>query len=131
MAEHPNVTRTREYLDIFARGDLEGLRPFFSDDIVWHVAGKHALSGDYAGKDQLIGYFEAARERSGGTITLQPTSIMANDEHIVVMLKVAGERNGRTLDVEMAEAFTVRPDGTWSEFWAMPDDQQRVDEFWS
>ena len=47
MAEHPNVTRTREYLDTFARGDLQGLRPFFSDDVVWHVAGSHDLSGDY------------------------------------------------------------------------------------
>ena len=64
-------------------------------------------------------------------MTLEPTSIMANDDHVVIMLKVAGERNGKKLDIEMAEAFSVRPDGTWSEFWAMPDDQQRVDEFWS
>ena len=131
MPEHPNVARTREYLDTFAAGDLEGLRPFFSDDVVWHVAGNHALSGDYFGKDELIAYFHEARDLSGGTLTLQPSSIMANDEHIVVMLRVSGERNGKTLDIEMAEAFTVRPDGTWSEFWAMPDDQDSVDEFWS
>ena len=56
---------------------------------------------------------------------------MANDDHVVVMLRVFGERNGKKLDIEMAEAFTVQPDGTWSEFWAMPDDQARVDEFWS
>ncbi|MEA2843567.1 MAG: SnoaL-like domain [Actinomycetota bacterium] len=74
MTEHPNVTRTREYLDTFARRDLQGLRPFFSDDVVWHVAGDHDLSGDYVGKDELTGYLE---------------------------------------------------------FWAMPDDQDRVDEFWS
>jgi uncharacterized protein len=131
LSEHPNVTRTREYLDTFARGDLEALRPYFSDDVVWHVAGNHALSGDYFGKDELIAYFHEARELSGGTLTLEPSSIMANDEHVVVMLRVSGERNGKTLDIEMAEAFTVLPDGTWSEFWAMPDDQVRVDEFWS
>ena len=131
MPEHPNVTRTRDYLDTFAQGDLEALRPYFSDDVVWHVAGSHALSGDYFGKDELIAYFHQARELSGGTLTLKPSSIMANDEHVVVMLRVSGQRNGKTLDIEMAEAFTVRPDGTWSEFWAMPDDQTSVDEFWS
>jgi ketosteroid isomerase-like protein len=131
MAEHPNVTRTREYLDTFARGNLQGLRPFFSDDVVWHVAGNHDLSGDYAGKDELIGYFETARQRSGGSLRLEPTSIMANDGYVVIMLKVTGERKGKTLEIEMAEAFSVRPDGTWSEFWAMPDDQDGVDEFWS
>ena len=131
MPEHPNVTRTREYLDTFASGDLEGLRPFFADDVVWHVAGTHSLSGDYFGKDELIAYFHEARDLSGGSLTLEPSSIMANDEHVVVMLRVTGERNGKVLDIEMAEAFTVRPDGTWSEFWAMPDDQDSVDEFWS
>jgi ketosteroid isomerase-like protein len=131
LSEHPNVTRTREYLDTFAQGDLEALRPFFSDDVVWHVAGNHPLSGDYFGKDELIDYFHAARELSGGTLSLEPSSIMANDAHVVVMLRVSGEREGKKLDIEMAEAFTVLPDGTWSEFWAMPDDQASVDEFWA
>ncbi len=40
-------------------------------------------------------------------------------------------RGARSLDIEMAETFTVRPDGTWSEFWSMPDDQEAVDAFWS
>jgi uncharacterized protein len=131
VPEHPNVTRTREYLDTYAKGDLEALREYFSDDVVWHVAGNHALSGDYFGKDELIAYFREARELAGGSLTLEPSSIMANDEHVVVMLRVTGERNGKSLDIEMAEAMTIRPDGTWSEFWAMPDDQASVDEFWS
>jgi ketosteroid isomerase-like protein len=126
------VTRTREYLDTFARGDLDGLCPFFSDDIVWHVAGKHALRGDYTGKDQLIGLLRSrtrplrvVRSRSSRR-PLWPTTSTSSS-----CSRASGERNGKTLDVEMAEAFTVRSDGTWSEFWAMPDDQDRVDEFWS
>jgi hypothetical protein len=31
----------------------------------------------------------------------------------------------------MAEMMEVRPDGLWSEFWSMPDDQASVDAFWS
>ena len=129
--DHPNVLRAREYFDTFAKGDLDAVREFFSDDVVWYVPGYHALSGRYRGKDELMAYFERARELSGGTLTLEPGAIMANDRHIGLFLRVRGERNGRTLDVEMAEAFTVRPDGTWSEFWSMADDQAAVDEFWT
>ena len=131
MAEHPNEARAREYFDTFARGDFDAVREYFSDDVVWHVSGYHPLSGEYRGKDALITYFERARDLTGGTLTLEPGAIMANDQHIGLFLRVRGERNGRTLDAELAEAFTVEPDGTWSEFWAMPDDQAAIDEFWS
>jgi uncharacterized protein len=131
VSEHPNVTRTRQYFDTFAIGDLDALRDFFSDDVVWHVAGNHALSGDYHGKDELLSYFGKAREVSGGTLKLEPTAIMGSDRHVAVFLRITGERNGKRLDIEMAEAFTVDPDGRWSEFWSMPDDQDAVDEFWT
>lgn len=44
---------------------------------------------------------------------------------------MTGERNGRTLDIEMAEMMDVGADGRWSSFWSMPDDQASVDAFWS
>jgi len=131
MSEHPNVTRMRQYLEVYARGDVDGVREFFSDDMVWHVAGHHPLSGDYRGKDELAAYFARTRELTGGTLTVEPSSVMASDDHVALFVRVKGERNGKTLDVEMAEAFTVGPDGRWTEFWAMPDDQDQVDEFWS
>src|SRR5262245_53142457 len=131
MAEHPNVARAREYLDTFATGDLEALRRYFADDVVWHVGGNHALSGDYVGTDAVIGYFEQARTLSDGSLRLEPVSIIANDHRLAIVLHVWGGRAGRSLDIEMVEAFSVRPDGTWGEFWGMPDDQARVDEFWS
>jgi hypothetical protein len=44
---------------------------------------------------------------------------------------VRGRRGDRSLDIEMAEVVEVGPDGRWTEFYAMPDDQSAVDEFWS
>lgn len=131
MSEHPQATRTREFLDAFGRGELESLGAFFSEDVVWHVGGSHPLSGDYVGRDALVAYFLRARDESGGSLRLAPSAILANDEHVALFLRVTGERDGRTLDVEMAEMMEVRPDGLWSEFWSMPDDQASVDAFWS
>ena len=131
MDEHPHVARVREYFDTFAAGDLDALGKFFSDDVVWHVAGRHPLSGDYRGREAIRRYFGTVQELSEGTLVLETRAVMTSDEHIGLFVRVTGERDGRRLDVEMAEAFTVGPDGTWTEFWAMPDDQDQVDRFWS
>jgi ketosteroid isomerase-like protein len=129
MSEHPQVTRTRAYFDAFANGDAGAMRDFFSDDIVWHVAGDHPLSGDYAGKDALLDYFAKTSEQA--ELTLEPTGIIGNDRHVAIFLRVAGRRGEKTMQVEMCEMVRLGPDGRWTEFWAMPDDQGAVDAFWS
>lgn len=62
---------------------------------------------------------------------MEVESILASDRHIAMLMHVHGTRNGKRLDERMAEMFDVEPDGRWSEFWAMADDQKAVDEFWS
>src|SRR5436190_22569015 len=123
MTEHAQVVKTREFLDTFARGELDALGAFFSEDVVWHVAGSHPLSGDYVGREALVSYFKRAREESGGSLALEPSGILANDEHVALFLRVTGERDGKTLDIEMAEVMNVGSDGLWTEFFSMPDDQ--------
>jgi ketosteroid isomerase-like protein len=129
MSEHPQVTRRREYLDAFAKGDLDAMRDFFTDDVVWHVAGSHPLSGDYRGKEALFDYF--ARSRGQASLELEPTGILGNDQHVATFLKVRGTRGEKAMEVEMCDMLRVGPDGRWEEFWSMPDDQATVDEFWS
>lgn len=131
MAEHPGVTRAREYLATYAARDMDSLREYFTDDVVWHVAGKHPLSGDYRGKDSLFDYFRRVDERTDGTITMEVEAILASDRHIAMFMHVHGEREGKRLDERMAEMFDVAPDGRWSAFWAMADDQAAVDAFWA
>jgi ketosteroid isomerase-like protein len=121
----------KRYLDTFAEGDLEALMEFFSPEVVWHVAGSHRLAGDYRGKPALLDYFRQARDETAGSIKLDPTAIMASDQHIALFLRVTGERAGKRLDVEQAQAFTVDADGKLAEFWSMADDQAALDEFWT
>ena len=131
MSEHPGVARARASIDAFNRGDMESLRDFYTEDVVWHVAGKHTLSGDYRGRDELFAYFDQARRQTGGSLRLEPEAILASDQHVAIFMRVTGNRDGKSLNATLAEAFAVGPDGRWTEFWSLADDQDAVDAFWS
>jgi ketosteroid isomerase-like protein len=131
MTEHPGVEGARASIEAFNRGDMTALREFYADDVVWHVGGTHGLSGDYRGRDELFGYFAKVREMTGGTLRLEPEAILTSEEHTAIFMKVSGQRDGKTLGVTLAEAFTMGPDGRWTEFWSLADDQDAVDTFWS
>lgn len=131
MEEHPGVARARQSIELYMKGDFDRLRDFYAEDVVWHVAGRHPLSGDYQGRERLFEYFERVRSATGGSLVLEPLSILASDQHTAMFTLVRGKRDGRTLDALLAQAFRVDPDGRYVEYWAMAEDQRAVDEFWS
>jgi len=123
--------RVDRYLAAYAEGDTEALAGYFDEDIVWHVAGSHGLSGDYSGRPAVLDDLARAQDAAGGTLSLAPIEVVASDEHVALFVRVTGERLGKALDVELVEMFKVSPDGRWAEFWSMANDQSQVDEFWS
>ena len=131
MTEHAGVARARHFLEAFSQGDEQAMGDFFTDDLAWHVAGSHPLSGDYRGKEELVAYFCQLRERTDGTFALEAESVLATDYHTAMFTRATGQREGRTLDVILAHAFTVRSDGQWREYWVCADDQDAEDSFWS
>ena len=128
--EHPGVARAQASIDAFNGGNMDALRDFYADDVVWHVAGGHGLSGDYSGRADLIGYFQRVQELTDGTLRLEPETILASDRHTSMYVRVTGTRDGKTLDVTLVEALTVGLDGRWTEFWSLAADQDAVDAFW-
>jgi uncharacterized protein len=128
--EHPNAQKIRDALDTYNAGDLEGLRAVLAEDILWHVGGEHPLSGDYRGVEAVLDYYTKVREQTGGTLRLEPIDILADDRHGGIFMRVRGEREGKTIDVELAEALTFDGRGRWVEYWALADEQEKVDAFW-
>ena len=130
MDGHPNVEHLRSFLDAYAAHDRAGLSTCLAEDAVWHVGGKHSLSGDYRGREAILGYFDRVGAETAGTLTLEPVEVVANDLRGAAFLRVTADRDGRHLDVTMAEAFVFATDGTITEFWAHSNDQDAVDGFW-
>jgi ketosteroid isomerase-like protein len=131
MGEHPNAARMREAVAKFVAGDLEGFMATFSDDIVWRSGGSSALSGTYEGKDDVARWFATIRRFAGDTIDVEPVDVLADDEHLTIFLHITAKRDDQVLDVEVANAFRVDPDGRWKESWYLPNDQAAWDRFFS
>jgi uncharacterized protein len=129
MAEHPNIEAVQRFLDAYAANDEEGMAAFLADDIVWHVGGDHPHSGDYQGRDEVLGYFAEMKTVTSGTLTLEPIEILASDRHAAILMAVVGTRGDRRIDATLFEAFTIH-DGRCVEFWSLADDQDQIDEFW-
>ncbi len=124
MAEHPNAVLVREALDAFQRGDYEASAANLADDVVWHYLGAdEPLRGKAAVLERGPASFDA--EISG-----ELHDVVANDEHVLAMLKVHAERKGRSLDYAIIEVYHVR-DGKCTERWAFSDDTAAIIDFFA
>ena len=128
---HPNEELLRTYFKATESGDLATLDRLFADDIRAHIAGNHALSGNYQGKEVVFGFFGRLAERSGGTARLQLRDALADDWFAVALVEVAGRVGGETLDGERAVLVLRVQDGRFVELWSHHYDQQKMNRAWS
>lgn len=131
MHEHRNIAMIRSALEVYNSGDDNAMRGFLADDILWHVGGNHQMSGDYIGIEAVVDYFRRVRRETAGTLQVDAAEILANDRHASIFMRVSAYRDVRWMDVLLAEALTLDPNGRWTEYWALANDQDAVDAFWS
>lgn len=131
MAEAAGIQKVRAAFEAFGRGDLESVRDGLADDIVWHHPGNNVLSGDYKGPDEVIGFFGRVFQETNGTFKTDVHDVVGNDEHVVVLMNLRGERNGKQMDVKAANIFHVNSEGRATERWLLVEDTQAFDDFWS
>lgn len=131
MAEHPNVERARKGYAAFANGDMDTVGELLSDDIVWHAGGNNILSGDYKGKEAVFGLLGRIMQETGGTLSQDVHDILANDEHVVVLVQTSAERNGVRVDQRAVDVMHADADGRITEFWRFFEDSAAVDAMWS
>lgn len=118
--DHPNAQRALAYLQAIGAGDLERAAERFAQRIVWRVAGGHELGGSYRGKAEVVGYLRSVLDRAGGTLALTPESILASDDHVAMIVRVAVTIDGTSYDTDLAQIVTVGDDGRWTEYWSLP-----------
>jgi ketosteroid isomerase-like protein len=130
MTDHPNLEKARAGYEAFATGDLAAVSDLFSDDIVWHSGGSNILTGDYEGKEAVLGYFGMLMQETGGSYSNDIHDMLANDDHGVALVTFSVARAGESLEGNVVHVFHMS-DGKMTEFWAFPEDQSVYDEFWA
>jgi len=129
MTEHPNAANTRRGYEAWNSGDLDFIREYFTEDAVLHLAGNNAMSGTYRGRDAVMDAL--ARDSQGWGPHAEMETILASDDHVIAFFQVTSERDGKTLDVVLAQAIKFNAEGKVTEAWFLPNDQRGYDQFFS
>jgi ketosteroid isomerase-like protein len=129
MAEHRNVQLVREGYHAFLAADMEWLNEHLHENVVWHVPGNNALSGDYRGREAALAFF--ARSLKVVLPEFDIHDVVGNDDHVVALLNLKWKRNdnGQVFEGRAVQTFHVDAQGRALEVWTMSEDQSAVDRF--
>ncbi len=130
MRGEENVKVIRQLVSAYAAADIEAIDRLLADDVVFHVPGRHPLSGTYVGKSQVFGYMgqvAAINDSAEGGFEIH--SVTGDDDHAVSLVTGTIEHDGVLLVRPTVHVFHVN--GTQvTEFWEASLNQHAEDQFW-
>jgi len=129
MSDTKEDTVRRGY-KAFGEGDMETLGSLYTDDVVQTMSGNNQLSGEYKGRDNVIGLYGKIFELSGGTFKAELKSVKTEGGKVVSVHHSQGERGAKTLTDDESIAFTFSGDKI-SRLDVTAGDQAAVDDFWA
>jgi uncharacterized protein len=128
--EHPNVAAYRRMIAGFNANDLDAVARLVDEAIVYTIPGRSPIACETRGLAQHLAALRLVRERSGGTLKLEPRAIAADGDYLVVWGRLTAQREGRTLDCEHCVMYRFES-GKIVEGRTVPVDLYAFDEFWS
>jgi 2'-5' RNA ligase len=114
----------------YADGELEGIRETLHEDVVWHVPGRSAISGDHRGVEAVLAYLDRRRAMTDSTFRVEVHGVALVTGLVVQLAGGRARRDGREHVWETVGLFRVCG-GRIAECWLLPLDQQAFDEIWS
>jgi uncharacterized protein len=108
MAEHPDVTLVKRGYEAFNAADVDTLTELIADDAVQTMVGNNLVSGEFKGRDSILGMYGKIAELTNGTysVAVEQTFTDGNGTVVVVHRQTA-ERNGKRLDNRQALVFRI------------------------
>ena len=129
MATTKEDTIRRGY-KAFGEGDMDTFRAIYTPDVVHNHPGHNPTSGEYKGVDNVLGLYGQLFERSGGTISVDLTSVKAQGDKVVTVHHTKATREGKTLDADETIEFTFAGDKI-SRLEVGYKDEAAEDAFWA
>ena len=96
MAEHPDVTLVKRGYEAFNSADIATLTELIADDAVQTMVGDNLVSGEFKGRDNILGMYAKLGELTNGTyaVEIEQTFTDGNGTVVVVHRQTA-ERDGQ------------------------------------
>jgi len=129
--QHPNFLRYMYTIRAFNENDLDKADRYCDENIVYRIAGRSPIAGEYRGIEQFDKALKLVKELSGGTIKFEPQVVLADDQAVMVYGHATAQRNGKTLDIDHAYLYRFNKEGRIFEGRTIPVDLYAFDEFWS
>ncbi len=125
-----NASIIRMAYEDFAKGDIPAVIELFDPAITWHVPGHSPISGDYNGRNEILGFFKHTLELCGGIFAIEVHHVLAQENVVAALVTVKAERNGRSAAFPEVHVWRVA-NGKITEFREFQGDEQTEDRFWS
>ena len=129
-SQHANILYYWRMIDAFNRNDLALVTELLDPAILYTIPGRSVLAGETRGVAAHVAMLRLARERSGGTLKLEPRSVAAADEHLFVYGRISAVRAGKQLDSDHYVVFRFANNRV-VEGRTIPADLYAFDEFWA
>ena len=124
-----NIEMARKGYQAFNEQHLDEAMETIHDEILWHAGGDNPVSGEYRGKQAVMGLFAKIGQLTEGTYEADVHDVLASDEHTVVIGTSTSTRHGRTHTSRFVDIIHPAADGRAKEFWRFVEDQAADDEF--
>ena len=109
---------------------MSALSSLIADDVVWHTPGRNVLSGERAGRDELLAHLGRLAGLTDGTYRTELLDVLASDARAAAFYRATGQRGGRNLDVRVVLLCEIRTQRI-AEAFATPLDQHAFDNFFA
>ena len=124
---HPSAQLVMSGFQAFAEGDMATMKELLADNVAWHTSGRSKFSGSRQGVDAVLQFF--GEVLAYAQIEQELHAILADDEHVVVLVNSKATRGDDTLDAETIFVFHVN-DGKVTECGIFIGFDYAADAFW-
>ena len=108
MAEHSDVTLVKRGYAAFNAADIATLTELIADDAVQTMVGNNIVSGEFKGRDNILGMYGKIAEVTNGTYKVEVEQTFTDGNGTVVVVhRQTAEREGKRLDNRQALVFRI------------------------
>jgi len=127
----------KEAYGALASGDLEKIKQYWAEEMVWQVPGHNRLSGWYFGRDEFLAFMGRVGELSAGSFKMENIAgdVIVTGEYSADLTRNRGHRasqDDKTMDIEVVHVLRWKDGkviaGKGATF---GDGTTEYDQFWS